>query len=582
MRTLVFIAACVPLSLATLAGSEPSGGFGFSGSAFSPPPASNFNDSRDRVEVSVVADRKQVAPGGDLVLAVIFDQQPTWHIHTEDPQVPPELGDPEDFKATYIAVTSSDGRLVPHDNWIQWPQPHEIDVAFTGKPVPYTVFSGRAIAWVPVTVPADATTGPAELVVRAAFQACDDRVCAAPTPQPPPPGEQPSQRWIDYGWSISINIVPLQSLTRAGTANETDFAGFNGGVFGQIRGGETSPDTSADDVTFDAFGLKFGLDTDATFGIVLLLLVAAVGGFLLNLTPCVLPVIPLKIMAISSSGGSRRRTLMLGVAMSAGVIGFWIGIGLAIALLTGFTASNQLFQYPIFTIGIGIIIAVMAIGMCGLFSVRLPSAVYMVSPKHDTMSGSFLFGIMTAVLATPCTAPFMGAAMAWAATESPSVTLVTFAAIGIGMSLPYLFLAAFPKLTDRMPKARASKRTHQASHGTIDALCCRLLCGSGVQRTAGRSTPAAEPHIPVVRRGDRRHRRPLANHSHVAVNCSRGAGKGNEAAHTHRHESASARLGLADVHDGARQRCGSGRHHAGGDADRPWSNQLDLVHTSKV
>jgi thiol:disulfide interchange protein DsbD len=479
MRTLVFIAACVPLSLATLAASEPSGGFGFGGSAFSPPPASNFNDSRDRVEVSVVADRKQVAPGGDLVLAVIFDHQPTWHIHTEDPQVPPELGDPEDFKATYIAVTSSDGRLVPHDNWIQWPQPHEIDVAFTGKPVPYTVFSGRAIAWIPVTVPADATTGPAELVVRAAFQACDDRVCAAPTPQPPPPGEQPSQRWIDYGWSISINIVPLQSLTRAGTANETDFSGFNGGVFGQIRGGETSPDTSADDVTFDAFGLKFGLDTDATFGIVLLLLVAAVGGFLLNLTPCVLPVIPLKIMAISSSGGSRRRTLMLGVAMSAGVIGFWIGIGLAIALLTGFTASNQLFQYPIFTISIGIIIAVMAIGMCGLFSVRLPSAVYMVSPKHDTMSGSFLFGIMTAVLATPCTAPFMGAAMAWAATESPSVTLVTFAAIGIGMSLPYLFLAAFPKLTDRMPKAGPASELIKQVMGLLMLSAAAYFVGVG-------------------------------------------------------------------------------------------------------
>jgi len=296
---------------------------------------------------------------------------------------------------------------------------------------------------------------------------------------PPEDGEEPSSRWLEYGETLTIEITALGEVAAA-AGNQADFAGFDPGVFGRIRGGKSAPELAADDVTFNAFGFEFGLDTDGALGVVLLLIVAALGGFLLNLTPCVLPVIPLKIMAISSSAGNRGRTLLLGAAMSLGVIGFWIGIGLAIALLTGFTASNQLFQYPAFTIGIGVIIAAMAIGMCGLFSVRLPNSVYMVSPRHDTLVGSFLFGIMTAVLATPCTAPFMGAAMAWAATEPPAVTMVTFASIGVGMSVPYLILAAFPGMTNKMPKAGPASELIKQVMGLLMLAAAAYFVGVGL------------------------------------------------------------------------------------------------------
>jgi thiol:disulfide interchange protein DsbD len=84
--------------------------------------------------------------------------------------------------------------------------------------------------------------------------------------------------------------------------------------------------------------------------------VAAIGGFLLNLTPCVLPVIPLKIMALSNTAGSRGRTLLLGVAMSLGVIAFWMALAAVMATFKSFSATNQLFQYPWFTITVGVII----------------------------------------------------------------------------------------------------------------------------------------------------------------------------------------------------------------------------------
>jgi len=483
--------AVVALCLTSASFAEPKSPLGFGGLTPKPQATPEFHDSRDRVTVEVIPSRTTVAPGGDLTLAVVFDQQTKWHIHTNAPVVPPELGEPEDYYATEIHIDASSDALTPHLKWTQWPDTHEIMVGFGGPAVPYGVFEGRAIAYVPITVASDASAGPVTLTIRTVFQACDDVVCLAPTPLPPEPGEEASSRWSRYGERITIDVVPLSDVKPE--SEGAVFADFDGSVFGSIRGGESAPETAAHDVTFDAFGLSFGLDTDGAAGLLLLLIVAALGGFLLNLTPCVLPVIPLKIMAISSSAGSRSRTLVLGIAMSLGVIGFWIGIGLAIALLTGFTASNQLFQYPVFTIGIGLIIAAMAVGMCGLFSVRLPASVYMVSPRHDTLTGSFLFGIMTAVLATPCTAPFMGAAMAWAATEPPGITTITFASIGIGMSLPYLVLAAFPRLTDRMPKAGPASELIKQVMGLLMLAAAAYFVGVGF------SGLLAEPPQPPTR-----------------------------------------------------------------------------------
>ncbi len=489
MRTKFAISTGLVLSMAAAMAGEPDGGLGFGGMGFNTPSPQEFYDSRDQVRVEVKFDRPSVPAGGDLVLAVVFDQKPGWHIHTHQPEVPPELGDPSDYIATSIHAASPDGRLVPYTEWTQWPPEHEIQVGWSGDPIPYKVYEGRAIAWVPVTVPADASTGPATLTIRPVFQACDDRACMAPTPEPPEPGDGPSSRWDDYGWTATVNIVPLDQA--GGVDVEGDFEGFNGDVFAGIRSGEEAP--AQELVTFDVFGLQFDLDASGGIGLILLLLVAMVGGFLLNLTPCVLPVIPLKILAISGSSGHRSRTLVLGVSMTLGVIMFWLGIGVAIAAVEMFTASNQLFQYPAFTIAIGLIIAAMAVGMCGLFSVRLPSKVYMVTPRHDTLTGSFLFGIMTAVLATPCTAPFMGAAMAWAATKPAAVTLVTFASIGVGMSLPYLVLSAFPQLTDRMPKAGPASELIKQVMGLLMLAAATYFVGVGL------SGMLADPPQPPTR-----------------------------------------------------------------------------------
>ena len=97
--------------------------------------------------------------------------------------------------------------------------------------------------------------------------------------------------------------------------------------------------------------------------------------------------------------------------LSLGVVAFWLGLAVAITTISGFNAANQLF-HPAFTIIVGLVICAMAIGMCGFFSVRLPNWIYSINPSEESLTRLFGFGVMTAVLSTPCTAPLMGAAAA--------------------------------------------------------------------------------------------------------------------------------------------------------------------------
>ncbi|MEE2719204.1 MAG: cytochrome c biogenesis protein CcdA [Planctomycetota bacterium] len=432
--------------------------------------APRFFDSRDSVEVSATPSQREVVPGDDLVIAVIFDHDTGWHIHTNQPDVPPELGEAEDYVATELRVElDPDAGLIAHPPFIQWPEEHVVQVAFGASPVDYAVYEGRAVAYLPITVAADAEPGTTTVRLKPIFQVCDDTTCLAPSPRPGEAG------WDDYGIPVELTIVALADKTTSPTPDASLFGGFDPGVFERIRSGEAPPDV----VAFDTFGLNFDIDASG-WGLLLLLLVAAFGGFLLNLTPCVLPVIPLKIMALSGSGAHRSRTLLLGIVMMAGIIFFWLVLGGLMAFVSGFTATNQLFQYPAFTITVGLIIGLMAIGMCGLFTIRLPGKLYMVNPKHDTVHGSFLFGIMTAVLSTPCTAPFMGAAAAWATTEPPGITMLVFAAIGLGMGAPYLILAAFPRLTDRMPKAGAASELIKQVMGLLMLAAAAYFVGVGL------------------------------------------------------------------------------------------------------
>lgn len=441
------------------------------GNPFARPPAPerNFGDSRDVVEIRAVAAAEAVRPGGDLPIAIELSIDPGWHLWTNEGSTLEGADEFEGAIRTAIEVTAPTG-LEAHPGFMAWPEPHLISADLGEGPLSYAVFEGRSVVYLPVTVATDATDGTVELAFTIDFQACDDQTCLAPATV-----------------KLSLPISIAASAAGGGEANAL-FANFDPSVFGRIRSGEKAPEI----VDFDAFGLKLSVDIRGA-GFLLLLLLAAIGGLLLNFTPCVLPVIPLKIMALSQAAGNRGRCFLLGLAMSLGVIAFWLGLGIAVASISGFTATNQLFQSPVFTISVGVVIAVLAIGMMGLFSVRLPQALYMIEPRHDTIVGSFGFGIMTAVLSTPCTAPFMGSAVVWAVTGTIATVLLVFGAVGVGMAFPYLVLAAFPALVKNMP------RTGPASDLIKQVMGLLLLAAAAYFAGAGLSGLMVEPPTPPSR-----------------------------------------------------------------------------------
>jgi thiol:disulfide interchange protein len=387
-----------------------------------------------KVTVRVVSDATTLAPGDNAVLAVEFDIAQGWKINTNDPVIPPSWGE---FPAYPTSITV-EGKGVRVGK-VQWPASEtvNIDLVLSGKPEPFGVFKDGAIAFVPLLVEDNvASPGEITITVSVGYQACDDRSCERP--------------------ETETFTIPLKIGGAAQRTPSDIFTTFDASAFARLNAGETGDNTpgrkaSGSLLVINDFGLNLRINT-AGFGFAIVLLIAAVGGFLLNLMPCVLPVIPIKIIGLQKSAGTARRRILLGLIMSLGVVSFWLLVGGVLGYSNRFVAGSQLFSLWWFALGVGVFIFCMGLGMLGVFDVGLPNWVYTLNPKHDSVGGSFGFGVLTAVLALPCVAPFMGTAMSWALGRSFGVTIATFGAIGVGMALPYAILSIAPKLVAWLPR----------------------------------------------------------------------------------------------------------------------------------
>ena len=435
---------------------------------------SGMATSESVVAIEVVASTVQVAPGADLPVAILLTIQPGWHIWTNARPFPEGVAEFDGAVLTTVRLEKYSPALrvsgVVGSKWLgsdafggdpvdvhaQWPAYHQVKADVGEGEQSYPVFEGKTVVFVPISVAADAASGAQTLTLTIEFQACTATNCVAPSTVEIP---------------LTVEVVKGAA---AGTPPDI-FSTFDSTLFAAVHGG----DSMSAVVEFDVFDFRFSIDPRGS-GFALLLAVAALGGLLLNFTPCVLPVIPLKIMSLARSAGNRRRCLALGTALSLGVVFFWIALGCAVALISGFTSSSQLFQYPLFTVAVGVIIAVMAFGMCGFFVVQLPQSIAGIDFRHDTLGGSVGFGVMTAVLSTPCTAPLMGAAAAWAATQAPWVVLVVFGAIGIGMALPYFVLSAFPQLVSHVPKSGPASDLVKQTMGLLLLAAAAYFVGAGL------------------------------------------------------------------------------------------------------
>ena len=437
------------------------------------PAHAQFGTGDSPVTTSAAASRAQVLPGGQFAIAVVLDHAEGYHSWPAKAQhaLPPAIAE---FAINTEIVPEPAAGLTFGP--VQWPELHDSRVADpSGESATITLktFSGKAVAYVPVVIGADVAPGARTITINLGYQSCDENSCLPPE---------------DVALTVEFEILAPGATASAPTDADL-FAGFDVTGYEKIRSG----DLPTEAVEFNVFELRFSIDPSGVFGLILLQLVAALGGFVLNLTPCVLPVVPLKVMGLSQAAGNRARCFYLGVVMSVGVVAFFAAIGAAIALLAGFTAISSLFQTGWFAVAVGLVIAVMALGMFGLFTTGLPQWVYRITPKHDSTIGSFLWGVLTAVLSTPCTAPFMGAATAWATQQSPGVTMGTFSSIGLGMALPYLILSANPAWVRRVPRTGPGSELVKQVMGLLLLGVASFFIGTGL------SPFVSEPNAPAFR-----------------------------------------------------------------------------------
>ena len=196
-----------------------------------------------------------------------------------------------------------------------------------------------------------------------------------------------------------------------------------------------------------------------TLSLWLAVLLAFAGGLILNLMPCVLPVLSIKVLGFAQHHDSRATMRREGLAYGAGVLVTFLGLALLMLALRA--AGEQLgwgfqLQSPLFVTLLAVLFFTLALNLSGVFEFGqfAPASVRGWTSKNRTLD-AFGTGILAVVIASPCTAPFMGAALGFALGQPMVQTLTVFVALGLGMALPYVLLAWFPAWRRVLPKPGA-------------------------------------------------------------------------------------------------------------------------------
>jgi thiol:disulfide interchange protein DsbD len=189
------------------------------------------------------------------------------------------------------------------------------------------------------------------------------------------------------------------------------------------------------------------------------LLGALLGGLLLNLMPCVFPVLAIKVLAFANHAGDRRGHRSAGLAYTAGVMVTFLALGAAMLALRA--AGEQLgwgfqLQSPAVVAVLAALFTLMGLNLAGMFEFGflVPRSLCAAQVKHP-VANDFLSGVLAVVIASPCTAPFMGASLGFAIGLPAAQALMLFAALGFGLALPYLVAGFVPAVAHLLPKPGA-------------------------------------------------------------------------------------------------------------------------------
>lgn len=288
------------------------------------------------------------------------------------------------------------------------------------------------------------------------YQACDNSICLAP-----------AKKTISLDGSMN-NGADLKKNEGDGDKSEKEkfdvvmeFAENGSSTNESATTADTSSEASAavkQDVNVTGNQDASAEDVSAA-GTLALLFFAFIGGIILNLMPCVLPVLSLKIFSlVKQAGESRGRLLASGLSTTAGILcSFWVlaAIISVIKIGGGNAGWGMQFQSAGFIAFMVVILTAFAMSFFGVFEVWLP---WSATTKMDAagsksgIAGAFFTGALLVLLSTPCSAPFLGTAMGFAFTASLPVLFLFFTAAGLGLALPYLLVSFFPAVQKHLPK----------------------------------------------------------------------------------------------------------------------------------
>ena len=456
-----------------------------------------------RTTVTLISDAASVAPGQTFRIGLRQKLAPGWHTYWKNPGdagTPPEvrLILPEGVTGGEITWPGPDrytyGPLVNFGYETEIVFPIAVTVPQTAQPGQPLTIEAKA-EWlvcerecIPETgsfkldVPVSATPTAATADVTAAFAATDQRLpVASPwTAVMAVDGETLALAVEGAGlssasvkeafyfpseWGVAVHAAPQKLSVQDGKLTLAVAKGpaFNaegqlGGLLavtdggGQKRWFEMTPSISAAPIGLSSSGSiidDLPLWQTALF--------AFIGGLILNLMPCVFPVLAMKATSIAKlSGGALREVRLASAFYTAGVVvAFLVLAGVLLAIRASGTAVGWGFQFqsPIFVAGMAWLLLAIGLNLSGVYEIGLGiTGTGQTLTQKSGHSGSFFTGLLAVVVATPCTAPFMGAAIGTALTASVAVCLLIFTAMALGLAAPYALLGIFPRMARVLPR----------------------------------------------------------------------------------------------------------------------------------
>jgi thiol:disulfide interchange protein DsbD len=417
------------------------------------------NQAAEHFRIHAVASHNQVTPGQTFHVALVGQLDEGWVYYSPDPG-PVVL-------AGSLAVQAGPIRTAR----TLWLKDQAKTVDYGEGPKVNHVYKHAVTVYAELTAPKDAPAGPVEVRLTPRGQICLS-VCinlegpnelSAATKVAIAPQAEANPAWsADLADGLKAAMTPAElKAWHAAEAAKPLWAPKGAAA---TRPAATTPAATASATAPAAavapLGAQSGLATQAgQYSLWAGLGLALLAGLTLNIMPCILPIIPLRILTlVQMAGQSRRRFVTLGLAFAGGIVLFFVGIAAVNVILKSAGGAslnvNVLFRYAALRIAMAMVLLALAANLFGLFNVTVPSRIAAAGPQAGSQGHlpAVGMGFMMAVLSTPCSFWLMALSLAWAELQPLWLGTATIVLIGVGMAVPHVLLASFPGLVDRLPR----------------------------------------------------------------------------------------------------------------------------------